>query len=111
MSILKIITSKINIVKNLNLSKRFLTNLAINYSNYDYDFDQYFETEIKYNKQYKFFYEKKVPIAATMSLCPICKGSGWITKKNFNLNIKTNKQTNSQFKYELCNQCNGNGTI
>ena len=113
MPILKIITSKINVVKNLNLSKRFLTNLAINHNNYDndFDFDHYYETEIKYNKQFKFFYEKKIPIAATMSVCPLCKGSGWITKNNFNLNIKTNKQTNSEFRYELCNQCNGKGSI
>lgn len=111
MSILKIITSKTKFFKNVNLSKRFLTNLAINYSNHDYDFDHYYETEIKYNKQFKFFYEKKVPIAATMSVCPLCKGSGWITKNNFNLNIKTNKKTNSQFKYKLCNLCHGNGTL
>ena len=113
MSIFKFV-SYIPILKfNRNLSKRFLTNLAINHNDYDYydDYhvDQYFETEIKYNKQYKFFYEKKVQIAATIPVCPICKGSGWITKNNFNLNIKTNKQTNSQFRYDLCNQCNGRG--
>lgn len=113
MSILKFITSKTRFFKIVNQSKRFLTNLAINHNYYDNDndFDHYYETEIKYNKQYKFFYEKKVPIAAKIRVCPLCKGSGWITKNNFNLNIKTNKQTNSQFRYELCNQCNGNGSI
>ena len=110
MSIFKFVTY-IPISKfNLNLSKRFLTNLAINNHDHDYDFDQYFETEIKYNKQYKFFYEKNVPIAVTMSLCPICKGSGWITKNDFNHKINK-KQSISQFRYDLCTACNGKGSI
>ena len=46
-----------------------------------------------------------------MSVCPLCKGSGWITKNNFNLNIKNNKKTNNKFKYKLCNLCHGNGTL
>lgn len=109
MSIFKFV-SNIPILKfNRNLSKRFLTNLAINHHE-DHDFDQYFETEIKYNKQYKFFYEKNVPIAATMSLCPICKGTGWITKNNFNQK-KNEEKIPYQFRFDLCTACNGKGSI
>ena len=111
MSALKLSFNKPHINLNLiNQSKRFLTNLAINYNDNTDDYDYYYNPEIKYNKQFKFFYEKLTPIAVTQSLCPLCKGSGWITKNNFNLNI-IKKQTSHQFQYNLCNACNGKGLI
>ena len=42
-----------------------------------------YDTEIRYNKKYKYFYEVIMPIESSLTPCQICKGSGWIIDKNF----------------------------
>ena len=91
-----------NKINNISKSKtiiRFLNTNALKIDNYDN-----YDTEIRYNKKYKYFYEVIVPIESSLTPCPICKGSGWIIDKNC-------KKFTNNFNYKLCNNCIGKGYI
>ena len=90
------IYNKINNITKTKTIIRFLNTNALKIDNYD--------TEIRYDKKYKYFYEVIVPIESSLTPCPLCKGSGWIIDKNC-------KKLTYNFNYKLCSNCHGKGYI
>lgn len=95
-----------NKINNISKSKsksiiRFLNTNALRI---DDNVDDYYDTEIRYNKKYEYLYEVIVPIESTFTPCPLCKGSGWIIDKNC-------KKFTYNFNYKLCSTCIGKGYI
>lgn len=78
-----------------------------------------FSTAINYNLEENYnyynieFYQdiKNIPAVCNGTICPTCKGLGWVNENKYNINSKKDNKYDfkNNFNFELCKNCNGTG--
>ena len=106
----------INNLKKLKISNQtnFYKNLS---TNINYNLGENYNYLENYNYYNPEIYQdiKNVPAVCNGSICPTCKGLGWVNENKYNIYSKKNNKYNfkynfkNNFNFELCKNCNGTG--